>query len=258
MWQTEQDSTRLRNMINSYGMSHVGLVRSNNEDSFVAQPEIGLFVVADGMGGAQAGEKASRIAVDTLVAEIEKDGGKTPAESLARAVRLANQNVRWAAEQNPQDSGMGTTVVAMLVQPPKAYIISVGDSRAYLRTGSDLYCVTSDHTWVNEVGRELGLTDEQLRTHPYRNVLTKAVGAEEQIEPEAQEIELSPGDLMLLCSDGLHSVAGENALLDILDRPVSLQKKCEALLEAALEKGAPDNVTAVLVENAPEQDDQPG
>jgi PPM family protein phosphatase len=236
-------------MIRAYGMSHVGMVRSNNEDSFATVPELGLFIVADGMGGAKAGEKASRIAVETVVAEMRRAGpGATP-EMLAEAVHLANQNIRWEAEQNPQDSGMGTTIVAALVREPIAHIVNVGDSRGYLRTGGELYCITSDNSWVNEVGRGLGLSEEQLRSHPYRNVLTKAVGAEESIEVAIEEIELVPGDVLLLCSDGLHGVAGENALFDVLTREGTLRRKCEALITAALDHGAPDNVTAVLVES---------
>lgn len=236
-------------MIRAYGMSHVGMVRSNNEDSFATVPELGLFLVADGMGGAKAGEKASRIAVETVVAEMRKAGPAATAENLAEAVQLANQNIRWEAEQNPQDSGMGTTIVAALVREPIAHIVNVGDSRGYIRTGGELYCITSDHSWVNEVGRGLGLSEEQLRSHPYRNVLTKAVGAEERIEVSIEEIQLEPNDLLLLCSDGLHGVAGENAVFDVLAREGSLRRKCEALITAALDKGAPDNVTAVLIES---------
>jgi PPM family protein phosphatase len=256
--QTRRDRSELRRMIRSFGKSHVGNVRTNNEDYFAANPELGLFVVADGMGGAQAGEKASRIAVETLLAEVSRAGPDVSEEALVEGVRKANENIRWEAEQNPQDSGMGTTLVALLVRPPKAYIINVGDSRGYLRTAGELYCITSDHTWVNEVGRGLGLTDEQLRSHPYRNVLTKAVGAEEQVRPQTEEIELLPGDLVLLCSDGLHGVAGEDSLLDILSGPGNLEEKCDALIAAAIERGAPDNITAVLVESLAQPDEVDG
>ncbi len=236
-------------MINSYGMSDVGLVRSSNEDSYVLDPERGLFVVADGMGGAQAGETASRIAVETLAAEIRRAGADATPETLVHAVELANENIRGAAERNPAHAGMGTTVVAVLVRLPKAYVASVGDSRGYLWTHGELFCVTSDDTWVNQVGRGLGLSDEQLRKHPYRNVLTRAVGAEDRIEVKVQEIGLLPGDMLLLCSDGLHTVTGEDALLEILEKPGSIQQKCEQLIAAAIGRGAPDNVTAVLIDH---------
>jgi len=236
-------------MGSSYGMTHVGLVRSNNEDFYVSKPDLGLYIVADGMGGAKAGELASRITVETVVAEMERDDQTVNLDSLSESIQLANKNVRWEAEQNRQNAGMGTTVVAVLVNETKACIASVGDSRAYLRTDGELYCVTTDHTWVNEIGRGLGLTEEQLRTHPYRNVLTKAVGAEDTVEVETHIIDFIEGDILLLCSDGLHNVAGEEALVQSLDQPGPLKAKCELLIEAALEKGAPDNITAVLIEN---------
>ena len=193
-------------MIDCYGLSDVGLVRSHNEDSYVTDREQGLFAIADGMGGAQAGETASRVAIETVVAELNQDGPEASGETLKRAVKLANRNVRREAEQNPAYEGMGTTVVAALARLSKLYIVNVGDSRCYLWTGGELFCVTTDDSWVNDVGRGLGLSEEQLRVHPYRNVLTKAVGAEEDLQVTSQEIDFLPGDLLLLCSDGLHSV----------------------------------------------------
>ena len=237
-------------MTKNFGMTHVGLVRSNNEDSYAAEPNLGLFVVADGMGGAKAGERASSITVDTVMAEMKQAGDAANLDRLTESIQLSNRNVRWEAGQNRQYAGMGTTVVAVLVNETRAYFANVGDSRAYLRTDGELYCVTSDHTWTNEVGRGLGLTEEQLRTHPYRNVLTKAVGAEDSIEVETHIIEFAPKDLILLCSDGLHTVAGEEAILRNLQTGDSLEEKCDGLIESALEKGAPDNVTVVLIEQS--------
>ena len=238
-------------MIRSYGISHVGRVRSNNEDSFAERPEMNLFAVADGMGGAHAGELASRITVDTLVNEISRLGGEAALDDLARAVVRANHNVRNEAEERPELSGMGTTVVAVLAETEKAYIANVGDSRAYLLRDGRLELVTSDHSWVNEVGRGLGLSDDQLRTHPYRNVLTKAVGAEDDLDVQRIEIDFVPGDLLLLCSDGLHGVTSETTVERILQGEGSLEDKCRELVDVTLERGAPDNVTALLIENMP-------
>jgi protein phosphatase len=237
-------------MIRSYGMSHVGRVRTNNEDSYVARPELNLYAVADGMGGAQAGERASQITIQTVVEEVERSGAFANIEDLAEAVREANRRVRMEARESPELAGMGTTVVAALVHPNRIQIINVGDSRAYLQSDGALYCITTDHSWVNEVGRGLGLSDEQLRTHPYRNVLTKAVGAEDQIDVQKLEIEFREGDLLLLCSDGLHGVAGDKTIQEVLRHGGGLRDRCEALIQATLEKGAPDNITAVLVEKA--------
>lgn len=236
-------------MIRSYGISHVGRVRSNNEDSFAERPEMGLYAVADGMGGAHAGELASRIAVDTLVDRIGQAGSEAGLSELAEAVVQANRAVRSEAEDRPELAGMGTTVVAVLADAGRAFVVNVGDSRAYLARDGTLELVTSDHSWVNEVGRGLGLTDDQLRTHPYRNVLTKAVGAEDELEPQRIQIEFRPGDTLLLCSDGLHGVAGEETLRRILTGPASLEDKCRALIDTTLDKGAPDNVTVLLIEN---------
>jgi protein phosphatase len=235
-------------MIRSYGMSHVGRVRTNNEDSYVTRPELNLFAVADGMGGAQAGERASQITIQTVVEEVERSGVFANIEDLGDAVREANRRVRVESREAPELAGMGTTVVAALVHPNRIQIVNVGDSRAYLLSEGALYCITTDHSWVNEVGRGLGLSDEQLRTHPYRNVLTKAVGAEDQIDVQKLEIEFRPGDLLLLCSDGLHGVSGDRTIQDVLRNGGALRERCEALIKATLEKGAPDNITAVLVE----------
>ncbi|MEZ5364786.1 MAG: Stp1/IreP family PP2C-type Ser/Thr phosphatase [Bryobacterales bacterium] len=237
-------------MIRSYGMSHVGRVRTNNEDSYVARPELHLFAVADGMGGAQAGERASQVAIQTVVEEVERSGGQADIEDLAAAVREANRRVRTQARHAPELAGMGTTVVAAIVHSDRIQIVNVGDSRAYLLSDGALYCITTDHSWINEVGRGLGLSDEQLRTHPYRNVLTKAVGAEDQVEVQKLEIEFRPGDLLLLCSDGLHGVAGDRTIQEVLRQGGGLRERCESLIRATLERGAPDNITAVLVERA--------
>lgn len=239
-------------MIETFGVSHVGMVRSINEDSFVVDDEAGLYVVADGMGGAQAGETASHIAVQTLSEAMNGESHSPNADQLASAIRNANLNIRQEAEAHPEFSGMGTTVVAAALHDETAIVANVGDSRAYLHTGGELYCVTTDHTWVNEVGRGLGLTDEQIRTHPYRNVLTKAVGAEDQVQVDVQEISFRSGDTLLMCSDGLHNVAGEAALLDALEGEGTLEQKCQRLIDAALEKGGPDNITVVLIKKSKE------
>jgi len=237
-------------MIRSFGISHVGQVRTNNEDSFAERPEMGLFAVADGMGGAQAGERASRITVETLVERVRAAGAEIGSEDLVEAVRQANRDVRAHAESSPEYAGMGTTVVAAVASGDHASIVNVGDSRLYLFRDGALQLVTSDHSWVNEVGRGLGLNDEQLRSHPYRNVLTRAVGAEAELEVQLIELDLQAGDVLLLCSDGLHGVAAESVLAEILSRSGALEDKARALVDAVLERGAPDNVTALLLEYA--------
>ena len=237
-------------MIETCGISDVGLIRSHNEDSLVVDDALGLYAVADGMGGALAGETASRIAIDTLVSEVGRDGKKASAATLERAVELANRNVRWEADHNAAYQGMGTTLVAVLVRLPEIHLVNVGDSRAYRWSDGELSPLTTDDSWVAQVGRNLGLTPEQLKSHPYRNVLTRAVGSDEKIEAQSDEVSLTAGDTILLCSDGVHGVVGEAQLGEILSRAEPLKARGQALIEAALARGAPDNATVVLIERS--------
>lgn len=237
-------------MIRHFGITDLGCSRPSNEDSFVLEPELGLFIVADGMGGAQAGEKASSIAVETMVGCVRDATPVRSEEVLAEAVRAANTRILELAAANPEFRGMGTTVVAVLLEPPGAHVLSVGDSRVYLLRGGALERVTVDQTWVNEIGRTLGLTEEQIHSHPFRNVLTMAVGSRESIEMRAYELQLEPGDLLLLCSDGLHGQVTDPELAETLRADGSLADKAAGLVNKARAAGGPDNITAVLVEHA--------
>lgn len=213
------------------------------------EPELGLFAVADGMGGAQAGERASRIAIETIVKSVREALPTRTLEGLVEAVRAANRDVFQQASENPAFHGMGTTVVAVLLDLPLAHVASVGDSRLYLFRDGELRRMTSDQTWVNEIGRTLGLTEDQIHSHPFRNVLTMAVGARERIDVRSHELYLEPGDLLLLSSDGLHGVVTEAELAEALAPPNTLSQKATGLVEKARRNGGPDNITAVLVEN---------
>jgi protein phosphatase len=214
------------------------------------EPELGLFVVADGMGGAQAGELASAIAIETIVQGVRCAAPSRTSEILVQAIAEANRNILAQANENPDYQGMGTTVVAVLVNPPAAHVASVGDSRLYRLQEGRLARITSDQTWVNEVGRSLGLTDEQIHTHPFRNVLTMAVGARERIDIHHHELTLGKGDLLLLCSDGLHGVLPEEELAGVLSSDRPLPEIAADLIARARARGGPDNITAVLVQNA--------
>lgn len=236
-------------MIQCRGLSDVGCTRSSNEDAFALEPELGLFLVADGMGGAQAGERASAIAVETIVGSIREAAPSRTSQDLVEAIRAANRDILREAAANPDYQGMGTTVVAVLIDSPAAHVASVGDSRLYLWRGGQLRRITSDQTWVNEVGRNLGLTEEQIHSHPFRNVLTMAVGARERIEVRSYELLLEAGDLLLLSSDGLHGVIGETSLAEALVAPMSLTDRAATLVQMARDRGGPDNITAVLVES---------
>src|SRR5580692_3332268 len=235
-------------MLDAFAMSDKGCVRSNNEDYCLIEPEHGLYVLADGMGGAKAGERASRLAVDT-VAEIVHSAPRLDSQVLLTAVEEANKRVLAAAHSDPGLEGMGTTLVAALDLSEGFSIASVGDSRAYILDDGGLRVITDDQTWVNEVGRPLGLDEESLRNHPMRHVLTMAIGANAPLTVNYYCVRLQSGAMVLLCSDGLHGVLELSQMEQILQRGrvAGLEASCSELIEAAKAAGGPDNVTVVLV-----------
>ena len=184
-------------MLEAFGLSDPGCVRNNNEDCYLLSPQTGLYVVADGMGGAQAGEHASQLAVETL-AEVIGKGEQSSPEMLARAFQEANNRVMTAASSDASLEGMGTTLVAALVSGPEILIASVGDSRAYVYQSNELIVVTEDQTWVHEVGRRLGIDEMSLRTHPMRHVLTMAIGVSPELRVHSYALKPRPGDQILL------------------------------------------------------------
>jgi protein phosphatase len=233
-------------MLEAFGLSDPGCVRQNNEDFYLISPKDHLYVVADGMGGAQAGEHASKLAVETVASFIQ-NAGAPDAETLFQAFREANLRVMSAAAGDPNLEGMGTTLVAALECGPELLIASVGDSRVYVYDGSELTGVTEDQTWVNEVGRRLGIDEASLKTHPMRHVLTMAIGVSPEVRVHSYTLRPHTGELFLLSSDGLHGVIESGVIADKLSGNGSLQAKCERLIEAAKQAGGPDNITVVLL-----------
>ena len=239
-------------MLKACALTDTGCVRANNEDYALIEPELGLYVLADGMGGARAGECASKLAVET-VAETLLFAENRDSQALLAAMEEANRRVIEAAQSDPSMEGMGTTLVAALETGEELAIASVGDSRAYLLDDKGLRPITDDQTWVNEVGRPLGLDEESLRNHPMRHVLTMAIGAGSPLTVNCYGVPMAAGSMVLMCSDGLHGVLDQARLEEIL-RPgrdgASLEECCRLLVEAAKEAGGPDNVTVVLVRKA--------
>ncbi len=236
-------------MLEAFALSDKGCVRSNNEDYCLIDAERGLFVLADGMGGAKAGECASRLAVET-VAETVLATEERDSRLLIRATEEANRRVLEAAHSDPSLEGMGTTLVAALEIGAELAIASVGDSRAYLLDERGLHVITDDQTWVNEVGRPLGLDEESLRHHPMRHVLTMAIGASAPLTINHYRVPLASGNLVLICSDGLHGVLEAPHMEQILSgvrTGATLEASCLALIDAAKQAGGPDNVTTVLM-----------
>lgn len=236
-------------MLEAFAMSDMGCVRTNNEDYCLIEPELGLYVLADGMGGARAGETASKMAVET-VSELMLFAQHRDSQVLISAVEEANRRVLDAANHDSSLEGMGTTLVVALEMDEGISIASVGDSRAYLLDDQGFRVITDDQTWVNEVGRPLGLDEEALRNHPMRHVLTMAIGASSPLTVNYYSVPLSAGSMVLMCSDGLHGVVEGAQIEEILRsgrNGTPLNESCQRLIDAAKEAGGPDNVTTVLV-----------
>jgi protein phosphatase len=233
-------------MLEAFGVSDPGCVRQNNEDYYYVDPALGVYLLADGMGGAAAGETASRMAVETALKHIHA-GKPRSAELLVRAFEAANTQVLSAANAKSELNGMGTTLVGAVENGNILLISSVGDSRAYLFENGQLIPITQDQTWVNEVGRKIGLDEEKLKAHPMRHVLTMAIGVDSTLRVGSFEIEPASGAEFLLCSDGLHGVLSQETIAGILRQDGSLEERCWGLIEAAKAAGGPDNVTVILL-----------
>lgn len=235
-------------MLEAYGLSDPGCQRANNEDYFISDSAQGIFIVADGMGGANAGEYASKLSSETLYQHLLDSAQDSTLNGLERGFLEANAAVKRASAEQPGLEGMGTTLIAVrMVNGLHMQLASVGDSRAYCLSADGLSILTKDHTWVKEVGSRLGLSDEALRKHPMRHVLTMAIGVSEEVRIDMQVVTVCSGDQILLCSDGLHGVVQENVLESVLKSEKSLPEKAHYLIEAAKDRGGPDNVTVILI-----------
>jgi len=234
----------------AWGVSNVGLVRKNNEDSFLVLPHKGLFAVADGMGGHNAGEIASQLAVGIL----EKRAGDLADRGMAamvEAMREANERILEEGKRLAAREGMGTTLTALLVQGTKALIGHVGDSRAYLWRDRALICLTEDHSIVAELVRLGRLTESQARAHPSRNVLSRALGVEPDPEVDTLQVAISPGDVFLLITDGVSNFINDSELGAHLaacaagGEEIACRRLLGELSDQILERGASDNFTIV-------------
>ena len=226
-------------------LSHPGRRRRHNEDSYVIQPP--LFAVADGMGGAKAGEVASGLAA-AAVQESGNDGENGEAR-VAALIEEANRRVFRRATEDRDASGMGTTMTVALVEDDQVAIGHVGDSRAYLIRGGELEQLTDDHSLVAELVRSGKLTPEEAESHPQRSVITRALGTEADVDVDTFSVEASPGDLFLLCSDGLTTMVDDQTILDAVEQHrANLPEAAKALVNAANRGGGEDNITVVFFE----------
>ena len=238
-----------------WGLTDPGCVRPQNQDAYqVVQLDKStlLCVVCDGMGGAKSGNVASNLALDVFVEEIRNtwtagmNQEKTD-QMLEAAVKLANFTVFDQAMQFEEFNGMGTTLVAVLIQEQQVTVINVGDSRAYLVGRSGIRCLTKDHSLVQMMVDRGELTPERARTYPGKNYITRAIGTDTLVESDIFHLDVERGDSLLLCSDGLSNLMDDQEILFEVVHGVNKQYCCQRLLDIAKNRGAPDNVTSILV-----------
>ena len=242
--------------------SDVGRKRKGNEDSLFLNPDHRLYVVADGMGGHAAGEVASRVAVDAINEFVTLTGGNQEitwpfglddsisyeGNRLKTAIRQANRKVLEATRESAEYEGMATTVAAVLVDADVANLAHVGDSRIYLWSGERILLLTSDHSWVNEQIQSGVISPEQARSHPLRNVVTRALGGRADLVVDVQSRQMAAGDVLLLCSDGLTTMIGDEDIARILgEAGGDVARAATSLVDEANERGGEDNITVVLL-----------
>ena len=234
-----------------WGVTHRGAVRQQNQDAFsIRTLDDGRIIalVCDGMGGARAGNVASSMAVELFMEQFLKEGGASgDEERMERAADLANRQVFQRSTQEADCAGMGTTLVAALAGGQEAVILTEGDSRAYHVNEDGIVLITRDHSLVEDLVERGELTRDQASCHPHKNLITRALGAEPILMADCFRQPLSPGDYLLLCSDGLSNVVDEQEMLYEVIHGGEAETCCQRLLEVALDRGAPDNVTVVLI-----------
>jgi len=235
----------------SFGKTDQGLVRTNNEDVFLAKPEHGFFLVADGMGGAAAGELASQIFMETALELFSGAGSLLDldlAERVQRTFGSANERIITHTQEVPAHGGMGCTAELMAVSKDRFVLGHMGDSRTYRLTNGNLKQLTQDHSLVQEQVNNGLITPAEATRHPLRNVILRAVGLEAVPAPDLIQDDMAPGDLFLLCSDGLTDLVADAAIQGILQKDADLAKKTDELIELAKAGGGKDNITVVLIE----------
>lgn len=239
-------------MVHAWGVTDTGAVRTQNQDAFyvdVPSEHLAVGVVCDGMGGAKAGNVASLLAVETFVEALQstpEEGRTEPASILSQAAETANHAVYHRAVSDADCRGMGTTMVAVLVVEETAYLLNIGDSRAYHINADGITRLTRDHSVVEDMVARGDITPEEARNHPRKNLITRALGSEERIRADLYEKALQPGDFLLLCSDGLSNLVADQELLYEVIHGGAPADCCQRLLQITLSRGAPDNVTAIL------------
>ncbi len=239
-------------MLKTYSMTDIGRKRKLNQDTvYTCEHPLGnlnnLFIVADGMGGHKAGDYASAYTVKAIEREVEVCDDKSPIKILREAITVANSEIYDKAMSEPDFAGMGTTCVAATIADDTLYVANVGDSRLYL-IDKAITQVTKDHSLVAELVRKGSLDEDQAKTHPDRNIITRAIGAASNIEIDFFEVELNPGDVILMCTDGLTNMVDDDEILRLVRTSVDTPDMAENLIKMANHNGGKDNIGVVIIE----------
>lgn len=246
----------------SFGLSDRGLEREENEDNFAISDELGLYVVADGMGGHSGGKVASEIAVNTLLeffARYKKDKDFTwpyrmdpnlndEENALMAGIKLANRQIFSFGSHKREYAGMGTTIVTLFVHDNDAFIANVGDSRCYHLRENEIKQISTDHTWVNEQRQKNIISAEEARQHRWRNVITRALGNKRSVDIDLVRMQIEAGDYFVLCSDGLSNMVEDEEIRDIIIKnEKNIEESVKHLIDLARDRGGPDNITLLAV-----------
>jgi PPM family protein phosphatase len=240
--------------VETFSATDKGLVRPGNEDSFLLyEPEDKevlkrkgiIAIVADGVGGNLGGKKASETAVEVIREHYMKASADV-ISALSQAIEIANSSIYTLSGKNEQFRGMATTCTALVLEDEKGFVGHVGDSRAYLFRNGDFTQITNDHTLVEAFVREGLITREQARNHPQRNIILRALGSKDTVDVETHIVDLLPGDMILLCSDGLHGMVPHKKMISVL-ASFPLEEVCTKMVELANQAGGPDNITVVII-----------
>lgn len=243
--------------MHAVGLTDVGRVRSINQDSFHLIKEKNISIVADGMGGHAAGDQASKIAVKTITdildaydfSEEEGESGMSVEELVRYSLQEANEQILLASLSNQHLQGMGTTAIVAVESKGKLFIGHVGDSRTYLIRNQKISQITEDHSVVQQLVKAGAISEAEAEVHPYKNVITRCLGMQANVEPDTLEMVLEPGDRILMCSDGLSNMVSDATMEQFVNESETPELTCQKLIDLANENGGTDNITAVLLYN---------
>ena len=240
-------------MLKTFSITNIGKKRKTNQDFvYTSEQQVGmlpnLFLVADGMGGHNAGDYASKMTVETIVEKISASAETERRLILEEAILAANTRVRQEAKNHPELEGMGTTIVAAICEGGELFVANVGDSRLYVENKREIIQVTRDHSWVEEMVQRGGIPRAEARNNEHKNIITRAVGAEDTVQIDYFKITLEEDDTILMCTDGLTNMLEDEEIRMILESSRDIVEKAEKLVWAANERGGSDNISVILIE----------